>query len=136
MYEMKSFVYWVSLMYLSEIFKALGDMTRLRILNLLSRQELCVCQINEVLKLTQPNASKHLNKLKFAGIITCRKVSQWCFYQVDQNFVDSNSLLYQYLSVKWSEVDQFKDDTEKLQLTINRYDCCKKLLQQYTDFPR
>ncbi len=45
------------MMELFDIFKALGDKTRMRIMNLLSKQELCVCQISEVLKMSQPNAS-------------------------------------------------------------------------------
>lgn len=120
-------------MYLSEIFKALGDVTRLRILNLLSKQELCVCQIDEVLKLSQPNASKHLNKLKFAGIITCRKISQWCFYKIDQHFLYRNPVLYQFLIEQWSSIDQFKEDAAKLEETINKFECCRKMLQKYKE---
>ena len=59
---------------LIEIFKALGDENRIRILNLLIRQELCVCEIETVLDMTQIKASKTLNKLK-GGVITSEKKS-------------------------------------------------------------
>jgi ArsR family transcriptional regulator len=61
---------------LIEIFKALGDENRIRILNLLIRQELCVCEIETVLDMTQSNASRHLNKLKRWGVITCERNQQ------------------------------------------------------------
>ncbi len=100
-------------MELSEIFKALGDGTRLRILNLLSKQELCVYQINQALSLKEPNVSKHLNRLRFSGLISCRKICQWCYYSLNQEFWDQNSILYDYLLYIWSQNKQFTDDLKK-----------------------
>ena len=51
-------------MELVEIFKAFGDETRIRILNLLRNSEMCVCEIEAILGINQSNASRHLNKLK------------------------------------------------------------------------
>lgn len=83
---------------LIEIFKALGDENRrIRILNLLIKQELCVCEIETVLEMTQPNVSRHLNKLKSAGIITSEKKSQWVYYRLDNKFIEENNLLYKFL---------------------------------------
>lgn len=56
-----------------EIFKALADENRLRILNVLNQGELCVCEIETLLGITQSNASRHLNKLKSLKIIDSDK---------------------------------------------------------------
>jgi DNA-binding transcriptional ArsR family regulator len=62
--------------------KALADETRIRILNLLVRDgDLCSCEIEAVLRLTQSNASRHLAKLRDAGLITAEKRGQWVHYR-------------------------------------------------------
>ena len=68
--------------------KALADENRIRILNLLRNDELCVCDIEAVLGIKQSNASRHLNRLKVAGIIDSEKKSQWVYYRLkDDTFV-------------------------------------------------
>lgn len=73
--------------------KALSDETRLRIVNLLYEKELCVCDIMEALKITQTKASRHLNYLKNAGMVSDRKHAQWVYYSILHNeemkFIDS-----------------------------------------------
>jgi len=69
------------------ILKALADENRIRILNLLKNGELCVCDIEAVLGIKQSNASRHLNRLKIAGIIDSDKKSQWVYYRLkDETF--------------------------------------------------
>ncbi len=65
--------------------KAMSDETRLRILNLLSEKELCVCDITESLEILQTKASRHLIYLKKAGLISSRKSAQWVYYSLVQN---------------------------------------------------
>ncbi len=70
------------------ILKALADENRIRILNLLRNDELCVCDIEATLDIKQSNASRHLNRLKVAGIIVSEKKSQWVYYRLkDETFV-------------------------------------------------
>lgn len=70
------------------ILKALADENRIRILNLLRNGELCVCDIETVLCIKQSNTSRHLNRLKIAGIIASEKKSQWVYYRLkDETFV-------------------------------------------------
>ena len=70
------------------ILKALADENRIRILNLLRNGELCVCDIEATLDIKQSNASRHLNRLKVAGIIVSEKKSQWVYYRLkDETFV-------------------------------------------------
>lgn len=67
------------------IFKALSDETRLRILSLMKDGEICVCDIAETLKMTQPNISFHLSMLKEAGLIKDRKNGRWIHYSLAES---------------------------------------------------
>jgi len=66
----------------SRLFKALADVTRLRILRLLEVREMCVCEVMVALDLTQPTASHHLGLLENAGLVKDRKEGKWVFYSV------------------------------------------------------
>lgn len=68
---------------ISEMYKLLADKTRLTILALLKEKELCVCDIVEIIKMTQPNVSQHLRKLKSGGIVNEKKRGQWVYYSLN-----------------------------------------------------
>jgi ArsR family transcriptional regulator, arsenate/arsenite/antimonite-responsive transcriptional repressor len=68
---------------LSEVYKALADKTRLHMLALLVREELCVCELVAILDMSQPSVSQHLRKLKQAGLVKERKTAQWVYYSLD-----------------------------------------------------
>ena len=97
-----------------EIFKALSDENRIRILNLLKEGELCVCEIESILGITQSNASRHLNKLKSLKIIDAEKKAQWVYYFIDEYFIKENKLLYDYLNEKLTKDCTYKKDIERL----------------------
>jgi ArsR family transcriptional regulator len=63
-------------------FRALADRTRLRLLNLLRTDEVCVCFFVEVLKTNQPKISRHLAYLRRAGIVGVRRQGQWMHYRI------------------------------------------------------
>jgi ArsR family transcriptional regulator len=68
---------------LSNLFKALSDRTRLRVLNLLLEAgELCVCDLESTLGCTQTKISRHMSYLKRAGLTTDRRSGRWVFYSV------------------------------------------------------
>jgi ArsR family transcriptional regulator len=67
------------------IFKALSDETRLRILKLLERGELCVCDIVAAFDMIQPKVSFHLSVLKQAGLLKDRKEGKWMHYRIDDS---------------------------------------------------
>ena len=113
---------------LCEIFKALGDETRLRIMFLLSRQELCVCVICEALRVPQPTASKHLHRLRQAGLIRCRRISQWCFYRVSEPF--ASSPMFECLKKLWDGSRQYTEDLKRLSELLDANVCCEQVLQK------
>ena len=70
---------------LLQVFKALSDETRLRILKLLEHGELCVCDIVSALDIIQPKISFHLGVLKEAGLVKDRRVGKWIHYCLDDS---------------------------------------------------
>jgi ArsR family transcriptional regulator len=68
---------------LATVFKALSDETRLQIMALLLREkELCVCDVMEVLQISQTKASRHLRCLYIAGLVKDRREAIWVHYRV------------------------------------------------------
>lgn len=63
-----------------KVFKALSDETRLRILTLIEQQELCVCEVMQILNMGQSRISHHLNILRDAGLAKARRKGTWTFY--------------------------------------------------------
>src|SRR5688500_5269820 len=61
---------------------ALADATRLRILALLARGEVCVCDLHESLGISQPKASRHLGHLRRAGLVQARRAGLWVHYRL------------------------------------------------------
>ena len=74
---------------MAELFKTFGDSTRIRILYILSRTELCVCDIAEVLGLTQPAVSYQLKALKQARLVKPRREGRTIYYALDDDHVAS-----------------------------------------------
>lgn len=66
------------------LFRALADRTRLRLLNLMEDDEVCVCYFVEVLKIPQPKISRHLAYLRRAGIVGARREGKWMHYRIVQ----------------------------------------------------
>jgi ArsR family transcriptional regulator len=64
------------------LFKALADQTRLRLINLIGDDEVCVCFFVEVLKTNQPKISRHLAYLKRAGVVAVRREGKWMHYRL------------------------------------------------------
>ena len=70
---------------LAQVFKALGDPVRLRLLSLIGAHqggEVCVCDLTTAFDLTQPTISHHLKVLREAGIITSERRGTWVYYRL------------------------------------------------------
>lgn len=67
---------------IERFFQSLGDRTRLRLLNLMGDQEICVCYFVEILGQPQPKISRHLAYLRSAGIVAARREGKWMHYRI------------------------------------------------------
>ena len=67
---------------LDQLFRALADPTRLRLINLMSEQEICVCYFIEVIGAPQPKISRHLAYLRRAGLVASRRQGKWMHYRL------------------------------------------------------
>lgn len=65
-----------------QFFRALADRTRLRVLNLLGDDEVCVCFLVEILQTNQPSISRHLAYLRQAGVVGARREAKWMHYRI------------------------------------------------------
>lgn len=67
---------------MESLFKALADRTRLRLLNLMGQDEICVCFLVEALQTNQPKISRHLAYLRRAGVVAARREGKWIHYRI------------------------------------------------------
>ena len=67
---------------MEELFQALADRTRIRLLNLMADGEVCVCFFVEVLDEPQPKISRHLAYLRGAGLVSARREAKWASYAI------------------------------------------------------
>jgi ArsR family transcriptional regulator len=67
---------------LDQLFRALADPTRLRLIHLMADQEICVCYFTQVIGAPQPKVSRHLAYLRRAGIVAARREGKWMHYRL------------------------------------------------------
>ena len=72
-----------------EVLRALGEPLRWRIVELLAREELCVCHLTELLEVPQPLVSHHLGVLREAGLIDSERFRYWTYYRLRPEAVAS-----------------------------------------------
>jgi len=109
---------------IENIFKALADEKRLRIIKLLEPGPKCVCEIAFVLGVTQPAVSKHLKKLKDAGIIGCMQDGFWTNYYLKQEGCYVKVLLKNVKA--WMNKDRsVTTDRVKIKKADRRRLCCR-----------
>src|SRR5690348_8477622 len=99
---------------LLQVMKALSDETRIRILNLLKDGEMCVCEIETVLNISQSNASRHLTKLTTAKIVDYYKVNKYVYYKMDQGTIKEFSFINEILMSYAVKLEQCKKDLQRL----------------------
>ena len=106
---------------MERLFQALGDATRLRILGLLLTGEVCVCDIHDSLKITQPKASRHLAYLRRAGLVEARRQGLWMYYRLADNPDPLVDTIRQAVTHTLLHVDSVRRDAGRLQ---KRTGCC------------
>ncbi len=98
----------------AELFKALADDTRLRILNLLSQGELCVCDIMTILGVGQSKVSRHLACLRHAGLVNDRRKGVWMHYSLAHPTGIVHRRIVAWLAEASSELPQATADLKAL----------------------
>ena len=116
-------------MSLVQIYQCLCDRTRLRILNLLQRGELCVCHFQEILGEPQVKVSKHLAYLRTHGLVESRKQANWVIYRLPAKPSRELSANLACLQDCTSESPVFRRDAERrrrleAESASNRGRCC------------
>lgn len=112
-----------------EILKALADDTRIRIFNLLYKETLCVCDLEEILKLSQSNASRHVTKLKNARLITGEKQAQWIYYRIDEKILNRYPFINALLSQALVDHPQCQKDLVRLKTYRERGGSCERIVR-------
>lgn len=107
-----------------EIFKALSEESRLRIITLLIEREMCVCEIEECLNMTQSNVSRHLTELKRCGILESFKKAQWTYYKISDKFKEEQKDLWKYIQNKIVELPTYQADHTQCEKS-KTIDICK-----------
>ena len=110
-------------MTIAQHFKGLSEPTRLRMLNLLFQGELCGCDIQHVLELSQSNVSRHLNYLKRVGLVIDRRDGYRVFYKLADSSNKSRALLLDYLRHVFAHEMTFASDLKELKSAIRQGAC-------------
>ena len=87
----------------AERWRTLGDPMRLHILRLLSVRDACVCELVELLPISQPAVSQHLRKLKYAGFVRDYREKSWIFYALRPDISPAITQLLQELPIPEAE---------------------------------
>ena len=109
-----------------KILKGLSDENRLRIICLIFRRNgLCVCEIQEIIGLSQPTISFNLKKLEEAEIITHSKSGLWVNYSINENLEPNLRNIISLLIDELQEDKKIREDFEKAEI-VSRLEICKK----------
>ena len=107
-----------------QLWRALADETRLRVLNLLSRGELCVCEITRILEIGQSKASRHLARLRNAGLVIDRREGAWMYYSLAPPEGLTHRWVLEWLAEAQSEIPRAGADLETLDTLQKRGELC------------
>ena len=108
------------------VLKAVADKNRMRILKMLEKKSMCVCELAEVLGIKQPSVSKHLSILKNAGLIQDARSGQWIEYSPCRARINDYAPFLQAAVKKWLNDDPLIiSDCEKAKM-LCRVEICNK----------
>lgn len=119
---------------LVQVMKALSDETRIRILNILKDEELCVCEIEVILNINQSNASRHLNKLTNAKILDYYKVTKYVYYKINEETIKEYPFINEIIRTHAAKMNKCNDDHERLKKYRESGLSCDDLKEGKVDF--
>lgn len=106
------------------LLKTLADSTRLKLLKLILQEELCVCELQELLQISQPGISQHIAKLKTAGVIKERRAGMWTYYQGDPTRLQAAlGAFSRFLETDPADIPELKSEVDR-RSTLNRAELC------------
>ncbi len=106
-----------------KITKALGDQNRLRILHLLSEGELCACELEGILSMSQSNVSRHLAKLNEALVTDYRKDAKYSYYRLKRETLNAYPFISSMIE-SLKEEKLYEEDRKRLQeYRVKNYNC-------------
>ena len=98
-----------------EIFKALGELSRIKIIKLLSIKRMYVCEIEAILDMSQPRISQHLKVLRQAKLVNMEKDGQRTVYSLDRDMINSFFLAFNhFLDAPLDELPSFQEYDERM----------------------
>lgn len=116
---------------LDQLFRALADPTRLRLINLMSEQEICVCYFIDVIGAPQPKISRHLAYLRRAGLVAARRQGKWMHYRLSVPHDSNTASILKSTMAALQENHAMQRDRERL----DRACCGPKSLVQVLGAP-
>ncbi|MFH1411858.1 MAG: metalloregulator ArsR/SmtB family transcription factor [Candidatus Omnitrophota bacterium] len=102
-----------------QMLKSLADDTRLRIVNLLRKEELSVTEICEILDVQQSNLSKHLSRLSLTGLVKDKREGSNVYYSIVTPKEKPHRGLLDAITTGLADDEVLKQDTEKMEQVIN-----------------
>lgn len=115
---------------IEKYFRSLADISRLRIINLLLRGELCGCDIHRVLDTAQPNVSRHLNYLKNSGVVRDRRDGYRVYYRLVDPAPRALEALFGYLRQTFAAEEVLRRDLQKLHQAVANGACSTAIPQE------
>jgi ArsR family transcriptional regulator len=108
----------------SQIFKAVSEEARIRILHLVYvKEELCISDLEHILDFTQTKTARHLTYLKNSGILSIRKQDQWAFYYIKDEVKDIIKQIFSFLDKDQtlkSDLSTYQTLNSNRELAINK----------------
>jgi len=112
---------------LIEILKILGDENRIRILNILKENPLCVCEIESILDLNQSNVSRHLMRLNSSKLIKNYKKAQFTYYTLNDELLSEHNYIKDVIYEETKKLDYCREDLKTLALFKDNNINCENL---------
>jgi DNA-binding transcriptional ArsR family regulator len=107
-----------------QVFKALGDESRIRLLHLIYRnKEMCISDLEQILDFTQTKVSRHLIYLKNAGLVSFRRVDNWAYYYLKEETEELVSQIFAYLekdALLLKDLEVYKVLYSNRELAVNK----------------
>ncbi|MFC3418876.1 ArsR/SmtB family transcription factor [Salinicoccus hispanicus] len=103
----------------ADLFKIMGDRTRLSMIAMMNRRECCVCDFTECFQMSQPAVSQHLKKLRTLGLINERKEGYWTYLSLNED-----SPFYEMIPELIAVIPDIDAHISSLITSCSREDCC------------